>query len=177
MAARGGRRRFSSGEADSGRRCGSSWATNGSNVRRAEKQDFDRRPRTPQDRGDAPHRHVFDVEQPQGGCLFFGECLRRQVPKALTVFSSRQNVERFGGGRRGRVHRRRFVGDGANAAAMVDARPPGDREQPGGKRPPRTVAVEILICAEKRLLREVLGVGVKTPMPQKMQHRGLKSPQ
>ncbi len=60
---------------------------------------------------------------------------------------------------------------------MVDARAAGDRKQPGRKRPPPAVAVQILIGAEKRLLRQVFGVGAQTPMPQELQHRGLESPQ
>lgn len=37
--------------------------------------------------------------------------------------------------------------------------------------------MQIFVDAEECFLRQVLGIDGKTPVPQKVQHRGLKSPQ
>ena len=37
--------------------------------------------------------------------------------------------------------------------------------------------MQVFVRPQKRLLRQVFGIGGKTPAPQKVQHRGLKSPQ
>ena len=46
---------------------------------------------------------------------------------------------------------------------MIDGRAAGDRKQPGREGPPPAVAVQILIDAEKCLLRQVFGVGSQNP--------------